>query len=88
MSSEIASTSNTNKSDEDYELVIEGISQWLNNEPKKSEEFFKSNSDRTPILAGYAFVLCMVCFSKILHLFLVFRLLVGWPRGYINRSLC
>lgn len=45
---------------EDYELVIDGLSKWLNNKPSESEEFFKANSDRTSVLAGYAFVLCMV----------------------------
>lgn len=59
-SNTITVTDNSDNILEDYELVIDGIGQWLNNEPKKSEEFFKSNSDRTPILAGYAFVLCMV----------------------------
>lgn len=45
---------------EDYEYVIDGLSQWLNNKPKESETFFKSKSDSTTILVGYAFVLCMV----------------------------
>lgn len=45
---------------EDYEYVIDGLSQWLNNKPKESEAFFKSKSDSTTILVGYAFVLCMV----------------------------
>lgn len=45
---------------EDYEYVIEGLSQWLNNKPKESETFFKSKTDSTTILVGYAFVLCMV----------------------------
>lgn len=45
---------------EDYEYVNDGISQWLNNKPKESETFFKSKSDSTTILVGYAFVLCMV----------------------------
>lgn len=45
---------------EDYEHVIDGLSQWLNNKPKESETFFKSKSDSTSIMVGYAFVLCMV----------------------------
>lgn len=45
---------------EDHEYVIEGLRYWLNNKPKKAESFFKSESDSTAILAGYAFVLCMV----------------------------
>lgn len=45
----------------EHEYVIEGINYWLNNDPEKSEQFFKLNSDRTTVLAGYAFVQCMVC---------------------------
>lgn len=45
----------------DHEYVIEGLNYWLNNNPAKSEEFFQLRSDRTTILAGYAFVQCMVC---------------------------
>lgn len=47
-------------SKEDFEYVIDGLSQWLNNKPNESETFFKSKSDSNTILVGYAFVLCMV----------------------------
>lgn len=50
---------------EDYEYVIDGLSQWLNNKPKESETFFKLKSDSTTILVGYAFVLCMVNTTRI-----------------------
>lgn len=44
----------------DHEYVIKGLNYWLNNKPKESEFFFKRRSDRTSVLAGYSFVLCMV----------------------------
>lgn len=52
---------------EDNEYVIDGLSQWLNNKPKESETFFRSKSDSTTILVGYAFVLCMVNIVKLGH---------------------
>lgn len=57
---EIAKPAASTPTKEDYEYVIDGLSQWLNNKPNESETFFKSKSDSTTILVGYAFVLCMV----------------------------
>lgn len=47
----------------DREYVMKGFAFWLNNKPKQSEAFFKLKSDRTTILAGYAFILCMVMYK-------------------------
>lgn len=55
----------------DHEYVIEGFNYYLNNNPEKSEHFFKIKSDRTTILAGYAFVQCMVCLPLFISLCVV-----------------
>lgn len=44
----------------DREYINKGLNFWLNNKPKESEIFFKRRSDRTSVLAGYSFILCMV----------------------------
>lgn len=45
----------------DCDYVNEGILNWLNNKPKQAEQFLKGRIERTPVLAAYSFVLCMVC---------------------------
>lgn len=51
----------------DRDFVKKGFNFWINNQPKESELFFKRRSDRTTVLAGYTFILCMVlrifCYS-------------------------
>lgn len=44
----------------DREYINKGLNFWLNNEPKEAEFFFFKRRDRTSVLAGYSFVLCMV----------------------------
>lgn len=43
------------------EYACEGLRLWLNNKPQQAEAHFRARINDTPILAGYAFILCMVC---------------------------
>lgn len=52
----------------DREYINKGLNFWLNNKPKESEIFFKNRKDRTSVLAGYSFVLCMVSIRNGIHL--------------------
>lgn len=58
----------SNKSISESEYTKEGLALWLNNMPERSEVHFKENLERTPIFAGYVFVLSMV--SMCFYLFL------------------
>lgn len=51
---------NSNKPISESEYTKEGLALWLNNMPERSELHFKENLERTPIFAGYVFVLSMV----------------------------
>lgn len=44
----------------DCDYVNEGMLNWLNNKPKQAEQYLKGKIERTPVLAAYSFVLCMV----------------------------
>lgn len=44
----------------DSEYVRQGLFDWLCNKPKQAEGFLREGMERTPILAAYSFVLCMV----------------------------
>lgn len=50
-----------NKSDfSNSEYIREALFNWLCNKPKQAEVFLREGIEKTPILAAYAFVLCMV----------------------------
>lgn len=53
-----AESATENLSDREY--IKKGFNYWLNNNPKEAEIFFERRKNRTPVLAGYSFVLCMV----------------------------
>lgn len=47
------------------EYAVEGLRYWLNNKPEQSEQHFRARISDTPILAGYAFILCMVRYIRL-----------------------
>lgn len=59
----------------DSEYVRKGLFDWLCNKPKQAEGFLREGMERTPILAAYSFVLCMVCAVGCLRRAIIFLLL-------------
>lgn len=53
-----AAAADSTESDSAYSKV--GLAMWLNNQPDQAERHFKARLHRTPIFAGYAFIVSMV----------------------------